>query len=241
MIKALRTAIGFLTVLPVSPKEISSRDFGGSVAFFPLIGLVFASLYWLGVNGLGRVLPPEIAAWLTVFGAVALNGAIHWDGFADTADGLGGHTPEQRRAIMKDSRLGAFGGIALLFLALGKVLTLSHLVGTPFLLLLCAPVLSRWAMAVLLYTQPSVSQGLLRMFEIGDRQAGIFAATLWMAILVGLGWPHSLWLLGVAGILILMLIPLIRRTFGGITGDILGAVNELTELIILVGLVALGQ
>jgi adenosylcobinamide-GDP ribazoletransferase len=241
MIKALRTAIGFLTILPVSPKEISSRDFGASVAVFPLVGLVFALLYWLGVKGLGRILPPEIAAWLTVFGAVVLNGAIHWDGFADTADGLGGHTPEQRRQVMKDSRLGAFGGIALLFLALGKVLTLSHLAGTPFPLLLCAPVLSRWAMAVLLYTQPSVSQGLLRMFEIGDRHAGIFTATLWMGILVGMGWPYSLWLLGVAGIIILLLIPWIRRTFGGLTGDILGAANELVELLILVGLVALRQ
>ncbi|TCL74088.1 cobalamin-5'-phosphate synthase [Hydrogenispora ethanolica] len=231
MLRAFRTAVGFLTILPVGPRDAAAADFGRAVGFFPAAGVLFGLTAWAGLHGLGRLLPLPVAAWLTVFAGVWLNGAIHWDGFADTADGLGGSSPERRLAIMKDSRLGAFGGMALIFLALGKTLMLPQLLDQSPAMLVLVPVVSRWGMACFMATQPSVSQGLLRIFQLPNKTATLALATgltLAAALWAGTG---SLAVLGAALAALALLAPFIRRRFGGITGDILGATNELLELL----------
>ncbi len=230
-IRALRTAVGFLTVLPVSPRRAEAADFGRAVGFFPVAGLFFGLLFWVGLHGLGRIMPLTVAAWLTVFASAWLNGAIHWDGFADTADGLGGGSPERRLAIMKDSRLGAFGGMALNCLILGKILMLPQLFDQPLPLLVLVPVVSRWGMACFLTTQPSVSQGLLRIFQIPNQTAVLVTATVLMLLAALWAGPRSVIILLVAVVALGALAPWIRRRFGGITGDILGATNEILELL----------
>ncbi len=237
MIRNLRVAIGFLTRLPVSPPDIQPDDLGQSVKYFPLVGVIYGALTWGLLQLLSRFFVPEIAAWLTVFGGAFLNGCIHWDGFSDTADGLGSNDPAKSLTIMKDSRLGAFGGMALIFLILGKIFAIKELLHVPLLTFIAVAVLSRWGMTVQIYTQPSVSQGLLKSFQIKNKLRDLLISTILMLILIGFAWPVNLLFLAFTLIVLLVIKPLIKKRFGGITGDILGAVNELIELVCLLGLI----
>ncbi len=233
MFKSFRVATGFLTILPVSPKQIGSADMGKAVALFPLVGVIYAIAAWGSLRLFSHVFSGTIAAWLTVFLITVLNGAIHMDGFADTMDGLGGRTPEQSRAIMKDSRMGAFGGITLIFLITGKIILLKSLTNISLEVLIGVFSISRWAMAFQLYTQPSVSEGLLKSFAVEKKVSGIVITSL-LTVLLGIwAFPIGLILMGLTGATLLVINPLVKRKFGGITGDLLGAANELIELICL--------
>lgn len=230
LFRSLRTAIGFLTILPVGPRDVKPEDLGGSVKFYPLVGTLLGGMVW-GLWWLfSRIFTGDIAAWLTVFGGAALSGWIHWDGWADTADGLGAKDPQKSLAIMKDSRLGSFGAIAIVFLILGKVLLIPKLMATGIFTTLSLFTLSRWVMAFQIYTQPSVSRGLLQSFPIHRKYFDLGIATLTMAFVIGCGWPYSLILLAVTLLILPLVNWVVKKRFGGITGDVLGAVNELVEL-----------
>jgi adenosylcobinamide-GDP ribazoletransferase len=236
LFKTLRIAIGFLTIIPVNSRRFEAEDLGAAVKFFPVVGLIQGAFIWGLLYLLPRIFPVGVAVWLIVFASALLNGLIHLDGFADTADSLGSRNPEKSLAIMKDSRLGAFGVIALIFLILGKIFTLIELIDISFLILICITVLSRWVMAVMLYTQPSVSQGLLQNFRFQFPRRDLGIATVLMLIMVSAAGIEGLRLLGVTLAVFLLINWFIRKRWGGITGDILGASNELIELTCLLSL-----
>jgi adenosylcobinamide-GDP ribazoletransferase len=231
MFRNLRVAVGFLTRLPVNPKEFRASDLGDSVRLFPVVGIIYGCLTWGVFHLFTRYLNVGIAAWLTVFSGAFLNGCIHWDGFADTADGLGGSEPGQRLAIMKDSRLGAFGGIALIFLSVGKIVTLQGLSNYSVMVFIAIATLSRWGMALQIYTQPSVSKGLLQAFQLQNVRRDFWLATIFMLIIISCAGIVSLLLLAVVIATLLIINRFVHNRFGGITGDILGASNELMELL----------
>jgi adenosylcobinamide-GDP ribazoletransferase len=231
MFKTLRIAVGFLTILPVSPKRIDSADMGRAVALFPLVGVIYAIVAWGGLRLFSYVLSVEVASFLTVFTLIILNGAIHVDGFIDCCDGLGGGTPEQRRAMMKDSRIGAFGVISFGFLLLGKFILFKSIANQPLSVFITIFTISRWAMTVQIYTQPSVSQGLLKNFLIEKRLRGFLASSGLIVMMSILAFPNSIILIGLTLLTLFLFNLLAKRKFGGITGDILGANNELVELI----------
>ena len=231
MFKSLRVAVGFLTRLPVNPKEFKPNDLGDAVRFFPLVGIIYGVLTW-GLLLLGtRWMTIRIAAWVTVFAGAFLNGCIHWDGFADTADGLGSSEPKRSLMIMKDSRLGAFGGMALVFLIIGKIVTLQGLSTYSLAVFIAVATLSRWGMAIQMYTQPSVSKGLLQAFQTQNVRRDCWVATILMVIIISFAGWLSLLLLATVLATLAMVNLFIRKRFGGITGDILGATNELLELV----------
>ena len=230
MFRSLRVAIGFLTILPVGLKCVKPDELGGSVKFFPLAGVFLGGMIWGLWWFFSRIFAENIAAWLTVFGGAALSGFIHWDGWADTADGLGAKDPQKSLKIMKDSRLGAFGAIAIIFLILGKVLMIPKLMSHGIYASISLFALSRWVVAFQIYTQPSVSQGILKNFPVKNRYFDLGIATLIMVFTLGLGWPYSLILLATTLFILPIVNWAVKKRFGGITGDILGAVNELVEL-----------
>jgi adenosylcobinamide-GDP ribazoletransferase len=233
MFKTLRTAVGFLTILPVSPKRLEPVNMGRAVALFPLVGLIYAVTAWGGLKLFSQIFSIEVASFLTVFLLIILNGGIHIDGFIDCFDGLGGRTPEQRRAIMKDSRIGAFGGVALGFLLIGKVVLLKSMQGRPLDLFIMLFGVSRWAMAFQIYTQTSVSEGILKGFLIEKSRSGLVIAS-GLILLAGFWtFPTGLILIGLTLLTLILFNFSVKRKFGGITGDILGATNELVELICL--------
>ena len=235
MLRHFRTALGFLTIFPVSPSDIHSEDLGEAVKYFPLVGVVYGCVLWGVLWCFSRLFSMNIAAWLTTFIGAALNGLIHWDGFADTADGLGSRDPQKSLLIMKDSRLGAFGAIALGFLIFGKVSTIAAILPAGICTAIIIFSLSRWVMALQICTQPWVSQGLLQSFTMRRKSQDLVIATFFVAAIIIWGWwshaPYIWILLPVILLFTALLNWLIKRRFGGITGDILGASNELIELI----------
>ncbi|SHI88416.1 adenosylcobinamide-GDP ribazoletransferase [Wenxinia saemankumensis] len=228
-------ALGLLTRLPVPMRAPR----GGPAAWaWPVAGLAVGALAWAaGASALALGLTPALAAGAALAASVLVTGALHEDGLADSADGLwGGRERARRLEIMKDSRIGAYGVIALV-LGIGlHWAALAALAGTGGLAggLLAAAALSRAAMAGLMAALPPARpDGLAR--SVGRPPA----RTAWLA--GGIGAASALVALGPAGIWAILLAAgiawgwgaLARRRIGGQTGDILGAAQQLVSIAVL--------
>ncbi len=241
--KKFLQALSFLTILPVGqrlPQE--GKLLARSMPFFPLVGLVIGLLLALGYFLLSFLFPKPLALWLTIGLLAFLTRCLHLDGFADTVDGLAsGGTREKILEVMRDSRIGAFGVISLILLIGGKYIALDQIpsLSIPYVLILMA-VIGRNSMVLVCYRSPYArsSQGLGKPFaeNLGAREMILsFASAFGIALL----------LMGLKGIVVFLgicLFSLVYRFFfikklGGVTGDILGAANELTELLCLILLV----
>jgi adenosylcobinamide-GDP ribazoletransferase len=236
----LAAAIRFLTVVPIPFGRAGSPEaVGRSQAYFPLVGLGLG-LALVGVDqGLERVLPDAPRAWLVVLALAALSGGMHLDGLADSADGLlgaGGRTPEARLAIMRDARVGAYGALALiavLFLKWSALLSLSH--GLRAEALLLAPCLGRatiivgaWAFP---YARPA---GLgLAVHRAAGRVPLCVSSTVALAVAGALlGWGGLVIAVAVIATALATGAWASRR-LGGVTGDIHGALVEVSEAVTL--------
>jgi adenosylcobinamide-GDP ribazoletransferase len=227
-------AVRFLTIVPVSRRgHAGLDDLWRAAPWFPVVGtglgLALAAIDVLGI----RVFPPLLAAVLTVAAWTLLTGGLHLDGLADCLDGLAGHDPAARAAIMRDSRLGAFGAMGLV---LCLVLELAALAELPLTMrwraLVTAPVIARATPAVLgRLFRPARPDGLGALFCAGLGRAAV-AAGLAVAIVVAVGLLGSLGLVALAvGVgAAVMSGAFLARRLGGVTGDVLGAGVVLTEL-----------
>ncbi len=242
MCRTIRLAFSFLTVLPFSVSEVEDRELGSTVAWFPLVGLAVGSVLvltaWIGVRSVGA----GVAGVLALAAWVGLTGALHVDGFLDVCDGLfGGPTPQERLRIMRDERVGAFAvaGGTLLFLA--KYAALVGLLEAPSWpsaagTLLVAPVLGRWAMSLATVAFPYARpQGLGRAMNahagLGEiALAGAFALGIAGLVLGARG--AGLW--GGATALAWLAGRWATRRVPGFTGDMYGALCEVTEAAVLV-------
>lgn len=240
----LPLALTFLTVLPW-PRlgQVGPQDLARSMLWFPWVGFILGLGFWAGLWVFQIFIPPVAAALLLALTVLATRG-LHLDGLADTVDGLGGgKTPQERLAIMKDSRLGAFGAISL-FLALLVKFTLflacAGKTSAPGLILF--PVVSRWGMVFLAYLSPYARPegGLGQAMTSGVSGETLIGATcgaLFLAFLIfGI---NGLLLLAIAGAAVWLLSIYFRKKLGGVTGDVLGAANEILEILALAGLLLL--
>lgn len=251
-------ALQFFTRIPVTGRLARWVGFSpalqrASMGHFPGVGLlvgaiaaaVFALVAWLlGGNASGMLAAATLSTGTTVW----LTGALHEDGLADVADGLaGGHSPEQALAIMKDSRIGAAGAVALL-LALQAKAALLSLLGTQSLAatlvaLVGAHGLSRVGPVLLTHMLPYVSA------SDTAKSQGIAGAhsrhTLWVALAwgavsaMGVSWYGSLVFLALAclaaALAWLALWRLFARRLQGYTGDCLGATQQVCEIAFYLG------
>ncbi|AQA19184.1 adenosylcobinamide-GDP ribazoletransferase [Halioglobus japonicus] len=236
-LRALATAFSFLTRIPVPPFAWSEHSFRQSTAYFPLVGLVIGALSAAVFTISAMLWPQSIAAVLTLVTAVALTGAFHEDGLADSADGLGGGwTTEDKLRIMKDSRIGTYGAVTL-FLALAlKLACLASTVAAMVpLALITAHTLGRWTTLPLVRFCAYVSEGASGKPLVGSvsaRRIGLGTAIAVLPLL-WLPLPQALALIAVVAALLVSSQRWLRRSIGGITGDTLGAVNQLTECAVL--------
>jgi adenosylcobinamide-GDP ribazoletransferase len=235
----LPLALTFLTVFPW-PRfgEVTSGDLARSLFWFPWVGATLGVVYWVVGVGLSHYFPASAAAVLLLVLTVFLTRGLHLDGLADTVDGLGGGaTPEDRLAIMKDSRLGAFGAVSLVLVLLLKYSFFLVLFDRGLARdLVLFPIISRWGVVVLAGIAPYARPGggLGQAMTEGATPRLLTGATLAALLL-------SILAAGFAGLVSLVLAALLvwglsryfRRRLGGVTGDVYGAVNEILETLVL--------
>ena len=237
----------FLTRLPIPLRGVLPDDAVARAAWsFPiagaLVGLVGAAAAIAG-NAIG--LPAVASALLALAATMAMTGALHEDGLADTADGLGGGRMRERKLeIMKDSRIGSYGVLALIVgvglraaaLASADEDTRLHLLGA----LVAAHAGSRALLPLLMRALPSVRPGgLAASVGVPSSLSSIMALVLGTAaVFWGLG--DVLGLIGFVAAAIGMVVvgALARRQLGGYTGDVLGAAQQVGEIILLLAAVA---
>lgn len=227
--------------LPNLPDAAFARQAQSAWAF-PLAGLVVAVIAGvIGETLLQMGLGPVPAAGVTVALLALLTGAMHEDGLADTADGLwGGRDPARRLEIMKDSSVGTYGVLALIFSTGLRWSALAVLLPGGIGALIAAAVLSRAVLPAVMAGLPPVrSDGLSRGVGVPGRSAVIAALFLGAAIaLTATGWALMLPALA-ALVAVLLVAATARAKIGGQTGDILGATQQMAEIVLLLGFAAL--
>ena len=234
----LINALTFLTIVPVLTKRpLDEADFGRATTFYPLVGAIIGGLLALLYLVTDSIWSTFVVNVLIVAGWAILTGGLHLDGLSDTADGfLAGKTRDEKLAIMKDSRIGAYGVIAICLALLLKVALLGEMEASRILpSLVLAPVFGRWAMVFLIHSFPTAhtsSLGQLVKQHSGWLEFTLASVTALIAgfVLFQIWGAVSLFLL--AGVLWLIGGFLTKR-LGGLTGDNYGAVCELCEVLVL--------
>jgi adenosylcobinamide-GDP ribazoletransferase len=244
LVRDCKVALAFLTRLPMAAEPPPhGASLAASVVMFPLVGALiglcggggYALAFWLGV-------PPLPAAAVALATTIWLTGALHEDGLADVADGFGGgRTPEDKLRIMRDPRIGSYGALALSLDLLARAGALAALAGpwTVAAALVVAGAVSRAALPPVMAMLPNARADGLAAAAGRPHPLRAGAAVLIAALIAVL-------LLGNAAVAALLagaaaafaVAWLARRQIGGQTGDVLGAVQQLTEIGVLLAIVA---
>ncbi|MCC5950125.1 MAG: adenosylcobinamide-GDP ribazoletransferase [Nitriliruptoraceae bacterium] len=236
-------AAQFLTRLPVPQIPVVDGDLRRATAAFPFVGLLIGGIAWLVYAGTSWLLGPLVAAVAAVAAAAGVTGAFHEDGLADTFDGLwGGWDPEQRIRIMRDSRLGTYGALALLLVVLAQVALLAELdVPGAARALIAGHVVSRAVILVQIRALPAVSdQGSGAQVAAPLSGVGLVVAVVVTALVLGLtAGRFAGVLLASALVAVAVLRRAARRRLGGLTGDILGATQQLALLLVVAAVLAI--
>lgn len=243
--RRIRLALTFLTRLPLGGADWSPQDFRGSVLWFPVAGLVIGLAQGAVAWAASALFPAEICGALAVITGVLVSGGLHLDGLMDTFDGLGsGKPPPEALDIMRDTRVGAFGVTAAILVILLQFAAAVSLARRGYPLLFAGysvgTCLSRMSLSLATAAYPyRRSQGVGALF----RGAGTRELVGALALGAAAGWLFLHW----AGLVLLLLsllfalafCHLMRRLFGGLTGDIYGALAELETAALLLSAVAL--
>jgi adenosylcobinamide-GDP ribazoletransferase len=237
----LLAAFLLLTRLPVARLAPlgTAADFAGCVWAFPIVGLVVGGLgglvYWLA-HRLG--MPPLPAAAWTLAATTIATGALHDDGLADTADGFGGGgTPARKLEIMRDSHIGSYGALALVLSVVVRAAATAAL-GDPLrvMLVLClSGMLGRGGILVLLLSlRPARDDGLgAAIGKTGTLRGAVGLALAIVASLLALPMLSAVAVIAVALAASVTVAKLAHGQIGGYTGDVLGAVEVITECVVL--------
>jgi adenosylcobinamide-GDP ribazoletransferase len=240
----LWAALQFLTIFTTPLRhEVNAKTYGQSLPYFPLIGLILGGILFGLYYGLSLILPPAVITALLIIALVILTGAHHLDGFIDTCDGVfTGKSKKDRLAIMSDTRVGAFGIVGVVLLLLLKyasLLSVSRML--PALLLM--PALSRCIMVSMIFTFPYARRsGMGLPFKQGatwQRLAVATAIPLIVAVAL-LGW-WGLVLMAALWLIAFGISSFFRCRLGRLTGDNYGAINELSEVLVLLLIILIGR
>jgi adenosylcobinamide-GDP ribazoletransferase len=232
-------AVTFLTILPL--RRHASGDLGAAAAWFPVVGALAGGLAGGLLAAVEPLVGAQLAATLAVAALVAVTGALHADGLADCADGLGARGGRERRlAVMRDPAVGVYGTLALLGWALLVIGSLARLDPEDALrTLVSAAAIGRWsALLHAVAVTPARRDGLGAGFAV-TRPALALATLVTVALALLVNAPlHGLAAL-LAGVLAAALVSVwARRALGGRTGDTLGATVAVGEVATCLALVA---
>ncbi|AFK85096.1 MULTISPECIES: adenosylcobinamide-GDP ribazoletransferase [Thermoanaerobacterium] len=242
-IKAFILSLQFMTRIPVNVQiDVSKNDFHRMVKYFPFVGGLIGTVVSLMFYASKNIFPREIAITIALASSYILTGAMHIDGFADTFDGLFSNRSRDRMLeIMRDSRLGTNGVLALVFLIILKILFLTDINGNLiYSTLILMPLIGRFSIILAAYASKSARGGEgLGGLIIGKISIVELILSLLFTSFVGMIFVHFtvlLKLLVISSIVTYLITKYISMRIGGMTGDTLGAVNEFAELVIAVSM-----
>ena len=219
----MRQAIQFLTVIPI-PAPLGAPGRGAWA--YPIIGAL------LGL-GAAALLPLKFGPLLIVIALALITGGLHEDGLADVFDAIRAHRPREKMLlILKDSLIGAHGALALVASFTFRWQALVMMQGDAWFRLPAAYGISRGAMVLLAASAPPAGEGLGRMFtESLPRSARLVVAIQVLALCALTGWPTALWLLGANVVALAAMRHWFITRLGGVTGDCLGAMCQISEAV----------
>ncbi|MCC6345655.1 MAG: adenosylcobinamide-GDP ribazoletransferase [Nitrospirales bacterium] len=258
--KQMLLAIQFLTIIPVRVKgTLTERELAGATSFFPFAGALQGLLIVLTALATIKLFSIEVACGFVILALLLSNGGFDMDGLMDSFDALAVKSTgdperdrEKRLAVMKESTVGATGAMALGMAVLLKFVLLLHLFRTLSLptvlcLLFLLPVLSKWVTVPAMYHGTSARQeGLGKVFAENTRVRDIVVSSLFMLLLSLIILKAHLYTVYKTGsialfcflflfgyLLALLTAWFTRAKFGGLTGDTLGALSEISEILFL--------
>lgn len=258
--KSLMLAFQFLTIIPLRVKgNVSERQLAQAAVFFPFVGAAQGLIVVLAASLLRKGFSPDITAWFVILLLILSNGGFHLDGLADTFDAISvkatGNSEldtEKRLSVMKGSTIGAIGVVAIIMALLLKFTLLNNLLSSQqqafgYCLLFLMPVSSKWIMVPAMYHgAPAREDGLGRIFLNNTTLTSMVLAAvpvigfnlLAARFYVSAGNQAAMVIcLALIAITLYMFcyisIIFCKQKFGGLTGDNLGAISEISEILFL--------
>lgn len=231
-------ALTFLTRLPVPfRQDFKQEEFNRAQPYYPLVGLVIGIFLYFVWSLAARCFPPLITAALVLTGEYLITGGIHLDGFMDSMDGLfSGRAADKTLEIMKDSRIGSYAAICLFLLLMLKFAFLASLNVATAPLLVLYPALSRWAVLLaMLFFPYARKSGLGAGFHETARYSVFILEGLALLILsfILLRWSGAIaWLSAL--LTAYWISRRVTRRLGGLTGDVYGAIIEISQAVVLI-------
>jgi adenosylcobinamide-GDP ribazoletransferase len=242
-----RLAVSFLTRLPVTLRTTpTSGALARSMTFFPLVGGLVGALCGAVYYGGRLILPACPAALLALAAGVLLTGGLHEDGLADCADGFGGGSDKDRKlAIMRDSRIGSYGALALVFSISLRAGALAELDNWRSVLpaLIVAHSFGRALLPLIMVAMPSASDKGLAAEAGRPTAISVIGAVMLALIIAGLSVKLGIMLLVLSSALLAAWLfgRLAKSQIGGYSGDVLGAAEQIGEIAVLLSILASRQ
>ena len=232
MLKQIGSVFSFLTIIPTSNSDLNS--IAKNMFLFPIVGIVIGLIIGSLGYGLSLYLEPLIVSLVVVASLAVITGIHHTDGLADFADGLMTKgTKEKKRKAMKDLSVGSAGIFSIVLYAIGMIIALSFSSGMElFKIILLSEIMAKFSMVLMagLGNSASIGSNSPFMDSMKDKKRLLIAGIITIIPLIVIGEMNGLIVFASGIVVTMFLVGLSTKSFGGITGDVMGASNELTRL-----------
>ena len=232
MLKQIGSVFSFLTIIPTSNSDLNS--IAKNMYLFPIVGIVIGLVIGSLGYGLSLYLEPLVVSLVVVASLAVITGIHHTDGLADFADGLMTKgTKEKKRKAMKDLSVGSAGIFSIVLYAIGVIIALSLSSGMElFKIILLSEIMAKFSMVLMagLGNSASIGSNSPFMDSMKDKKRLLVAGIITIIPFIILGEMNGIIVIASGIVLTMFLVGLSTKSFGGITGDVMGASNELTRL-----------
>ena len=232
MLKQIGSVFSFLTIIPTSNSDLNS--IAKNMFLFPIVGIVIGLIVGSLGYGLSLYLEPLVVSLVVVVSLAVITGIHHTDGLADFSDGLMTKgTKEKKRKAMKDLSVGSAGIFSIVLYAIGMIIALSFSSGMDlFKIILLSEIMAKFSMVLMagLGNSASIGSNSPFMDSMKDKKRLLIAGIITIIPLIVIGEMNGLIVFASGIILTMFLVGLSTKSFGGITGDVMGASNEITRL-----------
>ena len=232
MLKQIGSVFSFLTILPTSNSDLNS--IAKNMYLFPIVGIVIGLVIGSLGFGLSFYLEPLVVSLVVVASLAVMTGIHHTDGLADFADGLMTKgTKEKKLKAMKDLSVGSAGIFSIVLYAIGMIIALSFSSGLElFKIILLSEIIAKFSMVLMAGIGNSAAIGSNSPFLdfMKDKKRMLVAGVITIIPFLIIGEMNGFIALAVGIVITMFIVGISKKSFGGITGDVMGAGNEITRL-----------